>query len=348
MSHQLYDSGDYHAVVRETCMRYIDGEAAYFRAFVVGDFDAYVARMCRSGEWGDHVEIQALSEVYDLPIEIYAYSTHPLRTYSRQDSTEGSTSVSDVRRPVMRLSYHFASHYNSVVEAGRLGGLLDGRPVGEVEDESIERQRRRRDEQQHEDALQRSLRVSRSQFGASSSVSEFDRAVADSLREMEAEEERKVEEVKRESEREAVERDEMELVLQQSVEDEMQHELEQAEQAELNTALQSSLSTAAGTSSVSVAPQQAPDDEEEELRRAVQLSLQANRSTPPPASAPAVLTSAPVSGGGGAYPSAVQKLLDVGFPLESCVSAYSVFEGGGEGEEVLVQNMMEYMLAQRS
>jgi len=26
------------------------------------------------GEWGDNVEIQAMSEIYDRPIEIYAYS----------------------------------------------------------------------------------------------------------------------------------------------------------------------------------------------------------------------------------------------------------------------------------
>ena len=46
-----------------------------------------------------------------------------------------------------------------------------------------ERERHEAREQRHEeeDALQRSLRVSRSQFGQSSSVSEFDRAVAASL-----------------------------------------------------------------------------------------------------------------------------------------------------------------------
>ena len=369
ISHQLYDTGDYHRLVRETCMRYIDGEAAYFRAFVVGDFDAYVTRMCQPGEWGDHLEIQALSEVYDMPIEIYAYSTHPLRTYSRQDGSEGAGVVGGVRRSMMRLSYHFASHYNSVVEAGRLGGLLDGRHVGEVEEESMERQRRRREErerrereerEEEEDALQRSLRASRSQFGQSSSVSEFDRAVAASLREMDAEEERKVEEVKRESEREAVERDEMELVMQQSVEDEMQHEIEQAE---LNSALQDSLTTAAPTHSTATMPGSASaapaDDEEEELRRAVQLSLQSTQTASSSASTTtATMRGAGTSGGGGeagVYPSAVRKLLDLGFPLESCVSAYGVFadgsgsgSGGSEGEEVLVQNMMEYILAQRS
>ena len=370
ISHQLYDTGEHHRLVRETCMRYIDTEAAYFRAFVVGDFDAYVTRMCQPGEWGDHLEIQALSEVYDMPIEIYAYSTHPLRTYSHYEdgSSEAGSAVgvAGVRRPVMRLSYHFASHYNSVVEAGRVSGLLDGRHVGEVEEESMERRRRRREErerrereqrEEEEDALQRSLRVSRSQFGQSSSVSEFDRAVAASLREMDAEEERKVEEVKRESEREAVERDEMELVMQQSVQDDMQHEIEQAE---LNSALQHSLATApplntaaaAGASAAQLDSQHTSstptrDAEEEELRRAVQLSLQA--AHPSAASSTAAATS--VGGGGGSdgvYPPAVQKLLDLGFPLESCVSAYGVFEGGGESEEAMVESMVEWMLAQRS
>jgi hypothetical protein len=43
----------------------------------VGDqsaFENYVAKMRTDGEWGDHVEIQAMSEIYNRPIEIYAYN----------------------------------------------------------------------------------------------------------------------------------------------------------------------------------------------------------------------------------------------------------------------------------
>lgn len=30
--------------------------------------------MRQDGEWGDHVEIQAMSEIYGRPVHIYAYS----------------------------------------------------------------------------------------------------------------------------------------------------------------------------------------------------------------------------------------------------------------------------------
>jgi OTU domain-containing protein 5 len=54
-----------------------ESESEFFSRFIVGDqaeFQSYISKMRRDGEWGDHVEIQAMSEIYDRPIEIYAYS----------------------------------------------------------------------------------------------------------------------------------------------------------------------------------------------------------------------------------------------------------------------------------
>lgn len=56
-------------------------ESAYFRNFVpddVTDFSDYIARIRRSGTWGDNLEIQAMSEIYERPIEVYAYSLSKL------------------------------------------------------------------------------------------------------------------------------------------------------------------------------------------------------------------------------------------------------------------------------
>lgn len=57
------------------------------------------------GIWGDDVEIQALSEIYNRPIEIYLYSVKPMRTFHE---------VSYNRNDPIKLSYHGKSHYNSV------------------------------------------------------------------------------------------------------------------------------------------------------------------------------------------------------------------------------------------
>jgi hypothetical protein len=69
-------------------------------------FEQYVERLQRDGEWGDHIEIQAMSEIYDRPVEIYAYGIQPMRTFKGPHNHD---------RP-LRLSYHFASHYNSIVD----------------------------------------------------------------------------------------------------------------------------------------------------------------------------------------------------------------------------------------
>ena len=66
-------------------MDYILSEKEYFKDFIIGGNDssveAYVNRKRMNAVWGDDVEIQAMSEIYNRPIEIYAYSAEPMRTF---------------------------------------------------------------------------------------------------------------------------------------------------------------------------------------------------------------------------------------------------------------------------
>ena len=66
-----------------------------------------MARKREDGVWGDDVEIQALSEIYDRPIELYAYSKVPMRTFHESHGSEGTQPI--------RLSYHGKSHFNSIM-----------------------------------------------------------------------------------------------------------------------------------------------------------------------------------------------------------------------------------------
>lgn len=80
-------------------MDYILSEKDYFKDFIVGgesSVEAYVKRKRANAVWGDDVEIQALSEIYNRPIEIYAYSNEPMRTFHEIGGKE---------HPI-RLSYH--------------------------------------------------------------------------------------------------------------------------------------------------------------------------------------------------------------------------------------------------
>jgi OTU domain-containing protein 5 len=63
-------------------MEYVLKEQQFFKSFIEGgDIQGYVARKRCNGEWGDDVELQAMSEIYDRPIEIYAYDTKPMKTF---------------------------------------------------------------------------------------------------------------------------------------------------------------------------------------------------------------------------------------------------------------------------
>ena len=87
-------------------------EQNYFRNFIVGGLDSqkfksYIEAKRMDGSWGDDVEIQALSEIYNRSIEIYMHSSKPMRTFHETAFLRGDP---------MRLSYHGKSHYNSVIE----------------------------------------------------------------------------------------------------------------------------------------------------------------------------------------------------------------------------------------
>jgi OTU domain-containing protein 5 len=40
----------------------------------------YIEYKSKDGVWGDNIELQAFRELYNIPIEIYVYSTTPLKT----------------------------------------------------------------------------------------------------------------------------------------------------------------------------------------------------------------------------------------------------------------------------
>lgn len=110
LSDQLYGSDEFHTVLREWCMNYLVVEKDYFSQYIIGGADAfneYVEHKRQNAVWGDDIEIQAFSEIYGIPIEIYAYDDKPMRTF--HEISSGITSIMPAR-----LSYHGHSHFNSV------------------------------------------------------------------------------------------------------------------------------------------------------------------------------------------------------------------------------------------
>ncbi|OZC06850.1 OTU-like cysteine protease [Onchocerca flexuosa] len=109
---QIYGDEEMHDDVRRLCMDYMEKNSDHFSQFVTEDFHDYIARKRRRDAHGNHVELQAISEIFSRPIEIYEYCTEPRNiSSSRLDS-----SPSGEPNPPIRLSYHGAVHYNSVVD----------------------------------------------------------------------------------------------------------------------------------------------------------------------------------------------------------------------------------------
>jgi len=102
---QIYGDHDYHDVVRKLCLEYMERERNHFSQFITEDFNTYIARKRKLGVFGNHLELQAITEIYSRPVEIFAVDENPLNIF------QGSYEVDN---PPIMLSYHYGNHYNSV------------------------------------------------------------------------------------------------------------------------------------------------------------------------------------------------------------------------------------------
>lgn len=55
--------------------------------FVTEDIDSYVSRKRNNHVHGNHIEIQAISEIFNRPVEIYAYHTGKFDSKKKKSST---------------------------------------------------------------------------------------------------------------------------------------------------------------------------------------------------------------------------------------------------------------------
>jgi len=104
---RVYGDAEMHDVVRRLCLDHIARERDHFSQYITQDFDAYIARKRRDRVHGNHLEIQAISEIYNRPVHVYdafAPSDEPMNAFAA--SVEGPTALP------LRLSYHGRSHYN--------------------------------------------------------------------------------------------------------------------------------------------------------------------------------------------------------------------------------------------
>ena len=110
VSDQVFGDEEMHATVRQNCMDYIVKNADFFRSYITEDFDHYITRKRRQHCHGNHIEMIALSELYNRPIEVYEYSMEPINIVHGMYKTDNEP---------IRLSYHCGVHYNSISDPWR-------------------------------------------------------------------------------------------------------------------------------------------------------------------------------------------------------------------------------------
>ncbi|XP_071960309.1 OTU domain-containing protein 5-A-like [Antedon mediterranea] len=104
---QVYGDQEWHSIVRQHCMDYMMKNADYFSQFVTEDFTTYINRKRLNDCHGNHVEMQAMSEMYNRNIEVFVYSLEPINTFHGINVTGNAP---------IRVSYHRNIHYNSMVD----------------------------------------------------------------------------------------------------------------------------------------------------------------------------------------------------------------------------------------
>jgi len=130
-AHQIWGDPERHPEVRAMCCDYEESNREYFKNFVDGDFNAFLAKR-RLDAWGDHIEIEALRELFNKNVMIY-YSdcAKPPRPLARDSETPV---------PTVSLAYHGGSHYNSVIDPKTF------KPFGDGKDSKVNMRQLRLDE----------------------------------------------------------------------------------------------------------------------------------------------------------------------------------------------------------
>ena len=163
VSDQIYGNEDYHNIIREKCMKYLLIEKKFFSQFIEGgekEFDNYVNMKSKSGVWGDDVELQAISEIYNRPIEIYCGLDKPLKTF-HENINEFNMKKNDNKEVVIispiRISYHGNEHYNSIIPRKNNVEIwknykdsMINKPPGEYEEEILKKKLEEKNEKKEE------------------------------------------------------------------------------------------------------------------------------------------------------------------------------------------------------
>ncbi|KAG2533696.1 OVARIAN TUMOR DOMAIN-containing deubiquitinating enzyme 12-like isoform X2 [Panicum virgatum] len=116
LSNQFYRTPEHHRFVRQQVVKQLESHPEFYAGYVPMDYREYLKKMSKSGEWGDHVTLQAAADSYGVKVFILI---------SFEDTCYIEiVPVIEKSRIVICLSFWAEVHYNSIYPEGELPVLL--------------------------------------------------------------------------------------------------------------------------------------------------------------------------------------------------------------------------------
>ncbi|KAF8643977.1 hypothetical protein HU200_066616 [Digitaria exilis] len=112
LSDQFYRTPEHHRFVRQQVVKQLESHPEFYAGYVPMDYREYLKKMSKSGEWGDHVTLQAAADSYGVKVFI-------LTSFKDTCYIEILPVVEKSRR-VICLSFWAEVHYNSIYPEGEL------------------------------------------------------------------------------------------------------------------------------------------------------------------------------------------------------------------------------------
>ncbi|KAK9291283.1 hypothetical protein L1049_009472 [Liquidambar formosana] len=110
LSDQIYHNADHHGDVRRQVVNQLRSYPELYEGYVPMAYGDYLKKMSKSGEWGDHVTLQAAADSYGVRIFVFTSfkDTCYIEILPKVKKSEG----------VIFLSFWAEVHYNSIYPQG--------------------------------------------------------------------------------------------------------------------------------------------------------------------------------------------------------------------------------------
>jgi hypothetical protein len=112
LSDQFYRTTEHHKFVRRQVVNQLKSHPELYEGYVPMAYGDYLKKMSRSGEWGDHVTLQAAADSYSIKIFV-------ITSFKDTCSIEILPKVEKSNR-IIFLSFWAEVHYNSIYPEGEL------------------------------------------------------------------------------------------------------------------------------------------------------------------------------------------------------------------------------------